>query len=174
MGMRSPHRETWSGTPGQPTAPRKMASKDPSRARPSSGIMRPVWAYRSQLQSKCVGSRVKPKRRPAASSTRSPSGTTSLPIPSPGMTAIRWFTSDPAPFWWPGAPHEEVGAPGEESAGRPLVPESGQPDLTLALVDRPHPDRDLSRPLGRRGIEARRVLVERGEGADRDVPEPRL
>ena len=30
-----------------------------------------------------------PKRRPAASSTRIPSGTVSLPMPSPGMTAIR-------------------------------------------------------------------------------------
>src|SRR6185295_4162690 len=30
-----------------------------------------------------------PKRRPTASSTRMPSGTTSLPMPSPGMTAIR-------------------------------------------------------------------------------------
>src|SRR5690606_38796175 len=29
-----------------------------------------------------------PKRRAAASSTRTPSGTTSLPMPSPGMTAI--------------------------------------------------------------------------------------
>ncbi len=25
MGMSRPHRETWSGTPGKPTAPRKMA-----------------------------------------------------------------------------------------------------------------------------------------------------
>src|SRR5581483_2142100 len=29
-----------------------------------------------------------PKRAPTASSTRMPSGTTSLPMPSPGMTAI--------------------------------------------------------------------------------------
>src|SRR5689334_19156347 len=33
----------------------------------------------------------KPNLRPAASSTRWPSGTTSLPMPSPATTAIRYF-----------------------------------------------------------------------------------
>src|SRR5439155_24830845 len=32
-----------------------------------------------------------PNRRPAASRTRMPSGTTSLPIPSPGIAAMRCF-----------------------------------------------------------------------------------
>src|SRR5690606_11893225 len=38
-----------------------------------------------------------PKRRPAASSTRMPSGTTSLPMPSPGMTAIRYLLTPRLP-----------------------------------------------------------------------------
>ena len=87
--MRRPHSDTWSGTPGNPTAPRKIDSKGRSCSRPSSGIMRPVRAYVSQLQSKSFHSKSKPKRRPAASRTRIPSGSTSLPIPSPGITAIR-------------------------------------------------------------------------------------
>src|SRR5437879_5394030 len=66
-----------------------MASNRPSCSRPSSGIMRPVRVYTSQLQSKASHSNSKPNRRPAASSTLIPSGTTSLPIPSPGITAIR-------------------------------------------------------------------------------------
>src|SRR5437867_10723014 len=66
-----------------------MASNWPSCSRPSSGIMRPVRVYTSQLQSKASHSNSKPNRRPAASSTLIPSGTTSLPIPSPGITAIR-------------------------------------------------------------------------------------
>ena len=37
-----------------------------------------------------------PYFRPAASRTRYPSGTTSLPIPSPGMTAI-WYLAMEAP-----------------------------------------------------------------------------
>ena len=37
-----------------------------------------------------------PYFRPAASRTRCPSGTTSLPIPSPGMTAI-WYLAMEAP-----------------------------------------------------------------------------
>src|SRR5688572_9923704 len=51
--------------------------------------MLPVFAYRSQLQSNVVHSKSNPNRLPAASRTRIPSGTTSLPIPSPGITAIR-------------------------------------------------------------------------------------
>src|SRR2546428_12771902 len=66
-----------------------MASNRQSCSRPSSGIMRPVRVYTSQLQSKASHSNSKPNRRPAASSTLIPSGTTSLPIPSPGITAIR-------------------------------------------------------------------------------------
>ena len=42
IGMSRPQSETWSGTPGQPTAPRKMLSLSRSRSSPSSGIMRPV------------------------------------------------------------------------------------------------------------------------------------
>src|SRR5215475_98817 len=53
--------------------------------------MRPVSAYRSQLQSNVVHSISNPNRRPAASRTRMPSGTTSLPMPSPGIVAMRCF-----------------------------------------------------------------------------------
>src|SRR6266478_1923558 len=42
----------------------------------------------SQLQSNACQFHRKPKRCPAASSTRMPSGTTSFPMPSPAMTAI--------------------------------------------------------------------------------------
>ena len=41
-GQRTPAALTWSGTPGKPTAPRKIASWSRSRAMPSAGIMRPV------------------------------------------------------------------------------------------------------------------------------------
>ncbi len=43
IGMSSPHSETWSGTPGAPTAPRKIASKSRRRSMPSWGSIRP-WA----------------------------------------------------------------------------------------------------------------------------------
>ena len=41
MGSSSPRSETWSGTPGKPTAPSRMASQSASRSRPSAGIMAP-------------------------------------------------------------------------------------------------------------------------------------
>ncbi len=44
MGTRSPHSETWSGTPGKPTAPRKIASWPRIWSSPSSGIMWPCFA----------------------------------------------------------------------------------------------------------------------------------
>src|SRR3981189_1455871 len=65
-----------------------MASKGRSCSRPSSGIIFPDFKYVSQLQSKLLHENFNSKRRPAASSTRNPSGTTSFPMPSPGMTAI--------------------------------------------------------------------------------------
>src|SRR5260370_251619 len=88
IGISRPHSETWSGTPGQPTAPRKMLSNALSCSMPSSGIILPVCSRRSHDQSKSVNSSWKSQRRAAASSTRTPSGTVSLPIPSPGMSAI--------------------------------------------------------------------------------------
>src|SRR5687768_12683961 len=39
-----------------------------------------------------------PKRRAAASSTRMPAGTVSLPMPSPGMTAMRCVAMTSPPF----------------------------------------------------------------------------
>src|SRR5262245_35839944 len=57
--------------------------------------MRPVRAYTSQLQSNTFHSKSNPKRAPAASSARMPSGNTSLPMPSPGITAIRCLMSSP-------------------------------------------------------------------------------
>src|SRR5262245_57173263 len=90
MGMRSPHSETWSGTPGKPTAPRKIASNRRSCSSPSSGIMRPVFVYVSHDQSNRVHCSSNPNRLPATSSTRAAVGTTSLPMPSPGIIAIVW------------------------------------------------------------------------------------
>ena len=44
IGISSPHSETWSGTFGKPTAPRKIASCPRICASPSSGIIAPVCA----------------------------------------------------------------------------------------------------------------------------------
>ena len=41
-GIRRPQSETWSGTPGKPTAPSRIASKGRRISMPSSGIIRPV------------------------------------------------------------------------------------------------------------------------------------
>src|ERR1700720_2402908 len=65
-----------------------MASNGRSCIKPSSGIILPVRAYVSQLQSNARQLSPKPKRFAAASSTRTPSGTTSFPIPSPAITAM--------------------------------------------------------------------------------------
>ncbi len=88
IGINRPQSETWSGTPGQPTAPRKIPSASRRRSRASSGISAPVVSEGPQDQSYSVQSKEKPKRRPAASSTRAPSGTISRPMPSPGITAM--------------------------------------------------------------------------------------
>jgi len=58
---------------------------------PSSGIIFPCFWYHSQLQGNWSQRNSMPYFDAAASSTRMPSGTTSLPIPSPGMTAMRCF-----------------------------------------------------------------------------------
>jgi hypothetical protein len=55
---------------------------------PSSGIIRPVLAKRSQDQSNSFQPTEKPNFRPAASTTCMPSGMTSRPMPSPATTAI--------------------------------------------------------------------------------------
>ena len=44
IGINRPHSETWSGTPGKPTAPRKMASWPPMVSMPSVGIIVPLRA----------------------------------------------------------------------------------------------------------------------------------
>ena len=44
IGMSSPQSETWSGTPGKPTAPRKIASCRRIDSRPSFGIISPCFA----------------------------------------------------------------------------------------------------------------------------------
>src|SRR5688572_28644196 len=54
----------------------------------SSGHMRLCSRYQSQLQGNSCHLKRTPWRAPAASSTRTPSGTTSRPMPSPGMTAM--------------------------------------------------------------------------------------
>src|SRR5436853_187885 len=68
-----------------------MASQSFSWSRPSSGIIRPVFTKRSQLQSKWLHVKPKSNLRPTASTTRNPSGTTSRPMPSPSITAILYF-----------------------------------------------------------------------------------
>ena len=87
-----PHSETWSGIfCGQPTAPKKIASLRCSCSFQSSGSILPWRSKNSQLAKPCCSiSRPMPKRLAAASSTRSPSGITSLPMPSPAITAIRY------------------------------------------------------------------------------------
>src|SRR4051812_10606517 len=50
--------------------------------------MRPCCLYQSQLQSNSFHLKRRPCRAPAASSARTPSGITSRPMPSPGITAI--------------------------------------------------------------------------------------
>ena len=90
IGMSRPHSETWSGTPGQPTAPRKIASVSRSWSIPSGGIIAPWSAYQAQLHGTSHQFSVKPCREATASSTRRAAGTTSLPMPSPGIAAMRY------------------------------------------------------------------------------------
>jgi hypothetical protein len=52
IGMSSPHSVTWSGMPGWPTAPRKMASPSAIWSMPSLGIMAPSFRERSDPQSR--------------------------------------------------------------------------------------------------------------------------
>src|SRR5689334_18171491 len=54
----------------------------------SSGRILPCFLYQSQLQSNSFQLNRMPCFAPTASSTRTPSGMTSRPMPSPGMTAI--------------------------------------------------------------------------------------
>src|SRR5882672_10159901 len=54
----------------------------------SGGHMRPCALYQSQLQSNSFHLKRRPCRAPAASRTRTPSGITSRPMPSPAITAI--------------------------------------------------------------------------------------
>ena len=51
IGISRPQSEMWSGTPGQPTAPRNTASCWRSWSSPSSGIIAPSFWYRSHDQS---------------------------------------------------------------------------------------------------------------------------
>src|SRR5882762_7909280 len=60
--------------------------------------MRPCFRRYSQLQGNSSHLNPMPNFLPAASSTRTPSGTTSFPIPSPAMTAILWLFIDLSPL----------------------------------------------------------------------------
>ncbi len=90
MGISNPHSDTWSGTPGHPTAPSSTASYDRSVSIASSGIIAPVSAYRWHDQSKSSYTRERSYADAAASRTERATAITSWPIPSPGTTAIRW------------------------------------------------------------------------------------
>src|ERR1700733_4249907 len=66
-----------------------MASNRFSFSTPSSGIREPVFLYLYDPQSKFANDRAKPPSRSAhALRTSTAAAMTSLPIPSPGMTAI--------------------------------------------------------------------------------------
>ena len=74
----------------------RLRTSGAARARRRASCCRSSRSARSSSRTSSTRSS-KPKRRPAASSTRMPSGTTSLPIPSPGITAIRCAISVSAP-----------------------------------------------------------------------------
>src|SRR5215470_16937089 len=85
-----PQTAMWSGTSaGLPTAPKYTASNCRRIWGASSGHMRPCCWYQSQLHGNSWNLRPIPCFAPTASSTRTPSGMTSRPMPSPGMTAMR-------------------------------------------------------------------------------------
>src|SRR6266853_5123039 len=60
--------------------------------------MRPCFSRYSQLQGNSSHLNSMPNFLPAASSTRTPSGTPSFPIPSPAITAILWLFIDLSPL----------------------------------------------------------------------------
>ena len=88
---RRPHSVMWSGMCGSPAEPNRIASLARNAFSPSAGIISPCWRYQSPPQPKSSNSKAKPPSAPAsACSTCRPAGTTSLPIPSPGMVAIAY------------------------------------------------------------------------------------
>ena len=87
---RRPHSVMWSGMSGSPAEPNRIASLSRSASRPSAGIISPCARCQSPPQPKC--SKSKRKRSvvaASASSTSRPAGMTSLPMPSPGIVAMR-------------------------------------------------------------------------------------
>jgi hypothetical protein len=88
---RSPHSVTWSGMCGSPAEPNRIASMPRRASSPSAGIISPCARYQSPPQPKSVNANANSRRAFAsASRTCRPAGTTSLPIPSPGIVAIRY------------------------------------------------------------------------------------
>ena len=87
---RRPHSVMWSGMWGSPAEPNRMASMGRNASSPLAGIISPWARYQSPPQPKELNSKRKFRCAAAtASSTVWPAGTTSLPMPSPGMHAIR-------------------------------------------------------------------------------------
>ncbi len=87
---RRPHSVMWSGMCGSPAEPKRIASLPRSASRPSAGIISPCARYQSPPQPKFSNSKPKlPPDAASAFSTSAPAGTTSLPMPSPGMVAMR-------------------------------------------------------------------------------------
>src|SRR6218665_3171673 len=87
-----------------------------------------------------------PNRRAAASSTRRPSGMTSLPMPSPAMTAMRWLLIPVLLKTWPPAHPDHALAP--EKWARPGIPSARPgPNLGQRLTQVVHhrPDREHGR-----------------------------
>ena len=78
------------GRPADRAEEDRVVAGDAARGRPPASSGRSGRSGRSSSRTRPSRSS-KPHFRPAASTTRMPSGTTSLPIPSPGMTAIRGF-----------------------------------------------------------------------------------
>ena len=97
IGQESPHRVTWSGTDGSPTAPSSTASwraDDVQRVLAASS--RPfAWQWSAPQRARSTRC-----RGPSASTALRASATTSGPTPSPGITAIRKlaYLSHPSRF----------------------------------------------------------------------------
>ncbi len=86
---RKPQSVTWSGMCGSPAEPNRIASLSRSASRPFVGIISPWARNQSPPQPKSSNANAKPLSAAIASRALRPAGTTSLPMPSPGIVAMR-------------------------------------------------------------------------------------
>ena len=89
MGMSSPHSDTWSGTPGQPTAPSRIASDGAQLVQAVGRHHRPLGEV--ALARPVVVDVVEGEPVPRADRVdeRPRGGRTSVPMPSPGIIEMR-------------------------------------------------------------------------------------